>query len=433
MALVNFTYNGIKTEIQYLKENKLKDICNKYISKIDKNIDSLIFLYNGNKINYELTFYEEANSLDKPNLEMNILVINNDDTNELKCPKCGNNLYNNKLFNDLIKYNKNINTNLNELKSIIELISVNDINNIENKKVKFKYLINQVIKENEKMKNDIQKMLNINTNKKIITREYKNKEVNNCFLSNGFNIKNKNHILQLKYHTDRINCAIILNDGRFATCSNDKSIIIYNKKTFKPEIIIKEHKDFIKHILQLNSGNLASCSLDGIINIFYINNNNYKVLQTLKYHQSYIVNKIIELKNGKLVSCSNDSSIIIYSKDNNNKYIKDYLIETKGEYYCIIQTKENEICYHTYKKDNYICFYDLLKNKIINKIKVFEIPSNNSFNMVSKDLLLITGYRKLYLININQRNSLRIINVPNSSQIGDSCLLNRKYYSYWSR
>ena len=81
----------------------------------------------------------------------------------------------------------------------------------------------------------------------------------------------------------------------------------------------------------------------------------------------------------------------------------------------------------------YICFYDLLKKKIINKIKVFEVPSNNSFNMVSKDLLLITGYRNLYLININQRNSLRIINVPNSSQIGDSCLLNRKYYSYWSR
>ena len=94
--------------------------------------------------------------------------------------------------------------------------------------------------------------------------------------------------------------------------------------------------------------------MDDIIKIFNINNNNYEVLQTLIYHRYYIVNKIIELKNCKLVSCSSDSSIIIYSKDN-NKYIIDYLINTNV---------------------NYICFYDLLKNKVINKIKVFHISSN---------------------------------------------------------
>ena len=33
MALVNFTYNGIKTAIQCLKENKLIDICNKIYQK----------------------------------------------------------------------------------------------------------------------------------------------------------------------------------------------------------------------------------------------------------------------------------------------------------------------------------------------------------------------------------------------------------------
>ena len=43
-----------------------------------------------------------------------------------------------------------------------------------------------------------------------------------------------------KYHTADIFCVIVLNDGRFATCSMDKSIIIYNKKTFKPDLIIKE-------------------------------------------------------------------------------------------------------------------------------------------------------------------------------------------------
>ena len=45
--------------------------------------------------------------------------------------------------------------------------------------------------------------------------------------------------------------------------------------------------------------------------------------------------------------------------------------------------------------------------------------------MLSQDLPLKTRYKKLYLININQLNSFRVINNPGSSEISDSCLLNR--------
>ena len=72
----------------------------------------------------------------------------------------------------------------------------------------------------------------------------------------------------------------------------------------------------------------------------------------------------------KLISYSGDTSVIIYSKDNNNKYTKDYKITTNGTHCCcVIQTKENEICYdefHSY--DNHsICFYDLLGQNLIKK------------------------------------------------------------------
>ena len=56
MALANFTFNGIKTTIQCVKEDKMKNICAKFASKIDKEINSLYFLYNGNQLNKELTF-----------------------------------------------------------------------------------------------------------------------------------------------------------------------------------------------------------------------------------------------------------------------------------------------------------------------------------------------------------------------------------------
>ena len=41
-----------------------------------------------------------------------------------------------------------------------------------------------------------------------------------------------------------------MNDGRLVSCSDDKSIIIYNKEIYKPDIIIKEHSDYV--IILLN-------------------------------------------------------------------------------------------------------------------------------------------------------------------------------------
>ena len=57
---------------------------------------------------------------------------------------------------------------------------------------------------------------------------------NGEFLNINLDIKFK-----YKYHADSIISSTVLNDGRFATCSSDKSIIIYNNKTFKPDLIIK--------------------------------------------------------------------------------------------------------------------------------------------------------------------------------------------------
>ena len=149
------------------------------------------------------------------------------------------------------------------------------------------------------------------------------------------------------------------------------------------------------------------------------------MLQTLNDHYNGIY-KIIELKNKNLVSCSNDSSIIFYIKDN-NEYKKDYQIQTDGQCYSIIQTKDNELCYSEYNNNNKICFYDLFERKIICSIK--DISKANGarewFIMIKKDLLLIPGDNQLSIININQHNLVRKIEVPGSSWIFGVCMLNK--------
>ena len=246
----------------------------------------------------------------------------------------------------------------------------------------------------------------------------------NCSSYDNFNIMLTEPIHKLKYNTGWISCSTILKDGRFVIGSGDKSIIIFNNKTFKPDLTIKEHNGTIYCLTQLSTGILASCSADKTIKLYNINGNEYKVMQTLTTHTNSVY-KVIELKNKKLVSCSADSSIIFYFKDN-NEYIKDFHITTNGQCSPVIQTKDNEICYSE-ANDKAICFFDLLERKIITTIKNINkrIGSYDWYLMMTKDLLLITGENKLSIINVNSRSLVRTIDVPNSSWINMAYLLNK--------
>ena len=239
----------------------------------------------------------------------------------------------------------------------------------------------------------------------------------------NFNLKLKEPIHQLKYHTSWISCATLLNDGRFVTGSSDSSIIIYNNKTFQPDLTIKEHSGCVYCVTQLKSGVLASCSEDKMIKLFNINGNEYNVIQTLSYHSSSVY-KIMELSNQKLVSCSNDKSIIFYFKDN-NEYKKDFQITTNGKCSPVIQTKQNEICYSE-ETDKAIHFFDLLERKTMNVLSNINkriIGGYDWFIMMTKNLLLITGENILTIINVDSHSVVRTINVTNSSWINAACLL----------
>ena len=100
----------------------------------------------------------------------------------------------------------------------------------------------------------------------------------------------------------------------------------------------------------------------------------------------------------------------------------DYKISTNGECYNVIQTKENEISY-TENQDT-ICFFDLLERKLISKINNINFTGLNNLTMMSKDLLVIGGENELTIINVNNHNIIRKINVPNSGCISAICLLN---------
>ena len=87
-AKINFELDGVNVIIQCSEEDRIKDICEKYVTKIESNINSLIFLYGGNKLNMELRFKEQANLIDINRKEMNVIVYKKENDDDLNCPYC---------------------------------------------------------------------------------------------------------------------------------------------------------------------------------------------------------------------------------------------------------------------------------------------------------------------------------------------------------
>ena len=301
-------------------------------------------------------------------------------------------------------------------------LMLNNCINIE-KNIKDINKINECIEKFHS--NDNKKIIFELDDKKIndISEKIKNLEIKKDFYED-FNIELKNPIHILNSHTSNIYCITILKDGRLASGGRDNSIIIYNEVSFKPDIIIKEHKNCVLCLIQLISGILASCSRDNTIILFNINGKNYQKIQTLTYHTNEVY-KIIETKNNMLISCSEDKNIIFYIKE--DAYKKDYQISIDKSCYCVIQVKDNEICFSD--SDDKIYFFDLNERKI--KATVSNLNKVNNIwrtwlLMISKDLLIIPGKSKLTVVNVNEYSISRIIDVANSSNFYGICLLNQK-------
>ena len=97
MFEVEFYYKGKNTIIQCNLNDKMKDIFIKYGIKLEKDINSLYFLYGGKKLKEELTLEENINKDDMKLKKINIIVndidkeeekIINKKSKEIICPTC---------------------------------------------------------------------------------------------------------------------------------------------------------------------------------------------------------------------------------------------------------------------------------------------------------------------------------------------------------
>ena len=128
-ANVIFTLDGVDVTIQCSKEDKIKDISQKFANKVQKNINSLLFLYGGNQLNF-LSSYKD---LAKDKNEIKVLAYTNEDDDGFKCPKCGEKIkLNTEKIDDIILSINNLKETIDSAKllieSVIKLSSENNVN-----------------------------------------------------------------------------------------------------------------------------------------------------------------------------------------------------------------------------------------------------------------------------------------------------------------
>ena len=191
MADVKFTYEGLDIIIRCNKNQKMRDICTYLSTKINVNINSLIFLYGGTQLNLEKTFKE----LTKEN------KINSSLKGIKKQIKTMINDINNKVdIND-------INT---QLENIIILINkIDEDNKINNNKLNInKINNNNIIKSNnnnkkeEIIKNEITSIYNKQEDEINLLHDY-------CKDKNGWNEEVKKSYIEGKNNINENNIDII--------------------------------------------------------------------------------------------------------------------------------------------------------------------------------------------------------------------------------
>ena len=84
MAQIDFIYTGIKYNIQCQEEDKIINAILKFLTKASKKKEEIGFIYNGDKLDEELTFKEAANNLDKISKLMKVVVYDNLSEDEKK-------------------------------------------------------------------------------------------------------------------------------------------------------------------------------------------------------------------------------------------------------------------------------------------------------------------------------------------------------------
>ena len=350
MEEITITYEGINKSFKCNKNDKMKDIINKFSEENKIDNKDLRFLYNEKEINQELTFNEQANESDKNKNKINIIAKKNkEDINEenkkiskdIICPECHESaLINIKDFKVNLYGCKNghqiNNILLNKYEEIQKVDLTKIICNLCNKNNKF-YSHNNEFFICCTCNKNICSSCNSNHDKNHIIIKYDDKKYicnkhKESFIQYCVTCKENICIICEKDHNNHnilyLGKILLTKNEMLKTMENLKNAISKFKNKIK---IMKEILDKTINILD------TYYSLNNeIVNNYDVSKRNYNLLQNLNYlntNNAQLTKEIDDVINNDKVY---EFSIDNFYNDYGEKYIgeiKNKLMEGKGILY----------------------------------------------------------------------------------------------------
>lgn len=152
-----------------------------------------------------------------------------------------------------------------------------------------------------------------------------------------WNLKTFTQDFELKGHLDDVLSLVQLKDGRLISGSLDKTIKIWDLNLKKEEKTLLAHEGNVQCLLQMTDGRLASGSGDTTIKIWSLAFDKY---HTLKGHTDR-VRALIQLQDGRLASGSYDNTLKIW--DINTMKSVFTLSDHVDDVYCLIQLRDGRL------------------------------------------------------------------------------------------
>lgn len=189
------------------------------------------------------------------------------------------------------------------------------------------------------------------------------------------------------------NSLCFLRDGRIVSGVYDKGVVVYRKKTYESDIIIQDF--FVSSLCGLRNGCLAYSIGNMTIKILEINENNYKIIHTLKGHKTE-VKRLIELQDGRIWSCSIDKTIKVW--------------DSKRNYECVQTLKPPEVLFlmSIVEVGNYIVsaggdlnFWDKSTYQHVKTVKDVICSSPEKLAKIKNDKVVVVRAEEINVIDIS--------------------------------
>ena len=388
MNRVLFTYLNQEYFIQCNNEDKMGNIFSKILNKLGQNNNDIIFLYNGIKVNEELTFDECVSDLDRDNNQMNLIMTK-------KEPE---------LTNNITTINNNINNNVNPINN-----NTNNINTVNNVNNDIHNIINNNIDEYYSMKD---RYANLDINKIRINLQYQTLNgIDNLFiLRDGRIITNQkvyygdgddeedgeNKLCVYSIKNNKIKCDINIDYQYSNNCieTSDGNVIMVFSDKIK---IIKIHQKYIEEIQNLNLKKAK-------ISVFFYKDN--FLIKCLAENQPskakgffadlfYVYDQcLFKYENGNLISYKNLNEL--YKKEK----VKA-IAQINSNEYALLSQKKGVV----YGTNDYIIFYDMITDKKIKSLKIGNGERYGNLLLLNKENLIVFRDYSLVLIDVKNRKT----------------------------